>query len=573
MTYSFALSIRAQIATLSIVLVGLLVGTIAYTSMTMASIGTELDTIAHEDIPLARILSRVTSNQLSEAVNLERVLRYSGIKPADAQTSQHALQQALERLVQQGTEVETGIQAAYTRAETGIAKARSDAERKEFGFIRNNLAEINSTHANYEKHIRHALELIKTEQYQAASQLAEKLEFEEQAIKRNLISIQNRIEAFTNQAAINADKNERQALRILIIIGALAVLIGSIASFILIRSLGRGIRHTVSSVEAFASGNLCETLTTTRSDEIGQILNALETMRAQLCEMLMQINLSADGLAAASEELSVVNAQNSDGIHRQKIEMEQAATAMNEMSATVQEVARNTVQAAQAATQASNEANNGADIVKNTLNAIDKLNAEITHSSEVINALEHDSEAIGSILDVISGISEQTNLLALNAAIEAARAGEQGRGFAVVADEVRTLAGRTRASTEEIKTMIDRLQSGARNAVEAMARSKDQASLSVEQAGQTGQALKDIATSVAAISDMNNQISSAAEEQSAVAEEINRNINTINQVSEQNAEGIQETAASSAEVAQQATFLQNLILQFKTKPETARPAH
>jgi methyl-accepting chemotaxis protein len=226
-------------------------------------------------------------------------------------------------------------------------------------------------------------------------------------------------------------------------------------------------------------------------------------------------------------------------------------------------VARNASSAADEAHTADLEAQQGKQVVSETTQAISSLANEVDNASTVIQKLESDSESISSILDVIRGIAEQTNLLALNAAIEAARAGEQGRGFAVVADEVRSLANRTQESTQEIQKMIEKLQSGASDAVEVMVKGRDWANTSVEKAEQAASALERITKAVDVINSMNTQIATAAEEQSAVAQEIDRNVTNIHQVSNQTADGATQTAGASDELARLATDLQQLVSHFK----------
>ncbi|NHZ69797.1 MAG: methyl-accepting chemotaxis protein, partial [Thermotogales bacterium] len=252
-----------------------------------------------------------------------------------------------------------------------------------------------------------------------------------------------------------------------------------------------------------------------------------------------------------------------EGVQRQKSEIDQVATAMTEMAATVQEVARNAATAAGAARDANEEAGSGKRVVKETIQAINSLAGEVQSASDVINQLAADSEAIGGVLDVIRGIAEQTNLLALNAAIEAARAGEQGRGFAVVADEVRTLAQRTQTSTQEIQSMIEKVQSGARNAVNVMESGREQAAGSVSKAGEAGTSLETINSAVSAINDMNMQIASAAEEQSAVAEEINRNIVNIGIVADETADGSNKIANANEDLVRLGGQLQSIVSMFK----------
>jgi methyl-accepting chemotaxis protein len=277
---------------------------------------------------------------------------------------------------------------------------------------------------------------------------------------------------------------------------------------------------------------------------------------------MQRIVSASSQLADASNDLSVIVEQTSGGVNAQQSETDQVATAVNEMASTVQEVSRSAVGAAEAAASANDQASRGRQVVSESLSSINHLAEEVRKSAEIIGQLEGDSEAIGAILDVIRGIAEQTNLLALNAAIEAARAGEQGRGFAVVADEVRTLAQRTQESTQEIHSMIERLQSGARSAAQAMQQGQAQADLSVEQGARAGEALDAITQAVATISDRNHQIASAAEQQSAVAEEINRNVTRIAQIAEETAAGAGRSSQTTHKLADLAMELQQLVGEF-----------
>ncbi|MEJ2480923.1 MAG: HAMP domain-containing methyl-accepting chemotaxis protein, partial [Acidihalobacter sp.] len=284
-------------------------------------------------------------------------------------------------------------------------------------------------------------------------------------------------------------------------------------------------------------------------DELDQLGNAFNRFVERIQGLVGQVAGSTAQLAAAAEELSATSEDTNRHVREQQTETEQVAAAINEMSATVQEVAKNAGEAAGAAQQADAESKQGREVVEAAVAAIDALATEVDQAAQVIQGVNQDSEQIGRVLEVINGISEQTNLLALNAAIEAARAGEQGRGFAVVADEVRTLARRTQESTQEIREMIERLQEGAKNAVTAMESGRGRAGSSVEQARHAGQSLTEITDAVTRINDMNALIASAAEEQSAVAEEINRNVTTISQATDQTAAGSQQTAAASEQLA------------------------
>ncbi len=298
-------------------------------------------------------------------------------------------------------------------------------------------------------------------------------------------------------------------------------------------------------------------------DEIVQMADVFNQMMTAFSQLIQQVLDSSRQLNVAAEELTVITGQTSRGVMSQQSDSDQVATAMNEMTATVQEVARYASQAAEASRTADVETKAGKSVVMDAINGIKQLAKQVETGAISIKDLQKESENIGSVLTVIQGIAEQTNLLALNAAIEAARAGESGRGFAVVADEVRTLAKRSHDSTEEIKKIIDRLQNEAEKAVRVMDEELEQANQSVEKAEKAGQSLDIIAESVTSIRDMNTHIASAAEEQSAVAEEINRNIVSIAQVAEENAESTNQTTLTSQELARLANGLETQISQFK----------
>ncbi|WP_417703256.1 methyl-accepting chemotaxis protein [Pseudomonas sp.] len=287
-------------------------------------------------------------------------------------------------------------------------------------------------------------------------------------------------------------------------------------------------------------------------------------MTVSLRNLVSRIGGGVGQIAAAAEQLSAITAQTSAGVQTQKLETEQTATAMHQMAATVQEVAQNAEQASLAARDADLEAQQGNRVVQQAVDQIDSLASEVEQSAKAIADLNQESARIGSVLEVIRNVAEQTNLLALNAAIEAARAGEQGRGFAVVADEVRALAKRAQDSTEEIESLIAGLQRMAKGAVQQMDSSRDLTRRTVELAGEAGDALGRITQAVSTIEQMNQQIAAAAEEQSAVADAINESVTRVRDIGEQSATASEQTAASSAELARLGVELQELVRQFRT---------
>ena len=328
-------------------------------------------------------------------------------------------------------------------------------------------------------------------------------------------------------------------------------------------SVNDSVQNMHEATQRLSEGDLTTRVQITSRDEMGDIAASFNRMAGDFSETVQGIMASSAQLASAGEEMSAITQRTNQGIQETHAQTDQLATAMNEMAATVQEVAHHALDAANAATTANNESNQGRQVVSNAVSTINELAAAIGRAGDAIQRVEADSDRIGTVLDVIRGIAEQTNLLALNAAIEAARAGEQGRGFAVVADEVRTLAGRTQESTQEIQQMIESLQAGSKEAVQLMEQSRDQTQTGVEQTARAGDALGTIADEVERINDMNTQIASAAEEQSAVAEEINRNVVSISQLADESAQGAEQTTRTSEELAKLATDLQQMVARFK----------
>jgi len=350
-------------------------------------------------------------------------------------------------------------------------------------------------------------------------------------------------------------------ISVALVVGALlliAVMFGG-----LYHSVTENIKRIRAATSAMEQGDVSARIELTGKDEMSDIGHGFNQMAEQVESLIRETVSVASQLASAAERVAVVSRESAENVERQRGETDQVATAMNQMSATVQEVASGASHAAEAANQANTEAGKGSEVVNHTVSAIEQLAGAVNGANEVIQEVASDSENIGSVLDVIKTIAEQTNLLALNAAIEAARAGEQGRGFAVVADEVRTLASRTQESTEEIEQMISRLQSGAGKAVTTMEQGQAQAQAGVEKAREASDALHSISSAVATINDLNTQIASAAEEQSATTEEINRNITNIRDMAEQTEVGAQQASSVSDELSRLAAELQQVVGRFR----------
>ncbi|MHC8346326.1 methyl-accepting chemotaxis protein [Pseudomonas sp. RT6P73] len=379
-------------------------------------------------------------------------------------------------------------------------------------------------------------------------------------------AVLNRLMLINNQQAV--DLNQQAAdqyssafnlvVTLLVIASGLTVLF----AWLLTNSITKPIANALSAAEEIAEGNLTRPIKVDGEDEAGRLLLAMSKMQDKLRDTLQRISGSATQLASAAEELNSVTDESARGLTQQNNEIEQAATAVNEMTSAVEEVARNAVSTSEASKNATTSAGDGRDLVQETVSAIERMSADVQSTATLIGDLANESRDIGKVLDVIRGLADQTNLLALNAAIEAARAGEAGRGFAVVADEVRALAHRTQQSTSEIERMIGSIQTGTEHAVDSMRNSTERAESTLNIARGAGLSLDTINSAIVEINERNLVIASAAEEQAQVAREVDRNLVNIRDLSVQSATGANQTSAASNELSRLALDLNNMVGRF-----------
>ncbi|RMS37237.1 Methyl-accepting chemotaxis protein I [Pseudomonas coronafaciens pv. garcae] len=372
------------------------------------------------------------------------------------------------------------------------------------------------------------------------------------AVSNDLIARQNK----------SRNIDSEKSVMMIVVATVLALVLSILAAWVITRQITTPLQETLEVVERVAAGDLSRNLRVDRKDELGRLQSTIQRMTVSLRELVGGIRDGVTQIASAAEELSAVTEQTSAGVNSQKVETDQVATAMHEMTATVQEVARNAEEASEAAVAADQQARDGERVVNEAIAQIERLAVAVANSSEAMGALKQESSQIGSVLDVIKSVAEQTNLLALNAAIEAARAGEAGRGFAVVADEVRSLAQRTSASTAEIEGLINGVQQSTQQTASSLRHTATQANLTLEQAAATGEALNVIISSTTTINDRNLLIASAAEQQAQVASEVDRNLSSIRDLSSQTASGAQQTTVASNALSMLASDLNLMVQRF-----------
>ena len=395
-----------------------------------------------------------------------------------------------------------------------------------------------------------------------ASQRLNRLAGTSDSLVQKLEQLNVQIAEFSNQARLQVEQKVSSASTVNTVVMILSIIATVIIAFVVVRSIVRPLNAVNEILHVVASGNLTRRIKSESQDEFGVLANNVNVLIDNLRDLINGILERSTQLGAAAEQTSRVTHQSTESIQLQRQKIEQVATATTEMSSTSKQVERSADETLSAVKHADDEAEHVKALAAETRETMVSLASEVKQASEVIDQLHEDSTSIGSILDVIRGIAEQTNLLALNAAIEAARAGEQGRGFAVVADEVRSLASRTQESTQEINNMIEKLQVGARQAVTVMAQGQDMAESCVKQVEDSTNALEVITNSVHHAHDISSQINHAAVEQTEVTEQISEQLEQIVTIAEENTEGARQTAAASQQVAALSDELKSSIDQF-----------
>ncbi|ROM70090.1 methyl-accepting chemotaxis protein [Pseudomonas brassicacearum] len=510
-----------------------------------------------------------TGNTARDAMGANAEVAYKLIEAIDSDVRQMALGDERFAQFQAITQAKQAFMLARYEVRGYTANSNADTERKALIQLDDAIASLKPLNEHFSSTRQDELRQLENAltQYRSAVQAfklatADVVQARKEMTEQG-VTIVTLSEQLYQIQLDRRDAESAQARTLQLVSTLLALLVGIIAAVIITRQITGPLRETLTVVERIASGDLSHNVIVTRRDELGVLQQGIARMGVTLRDLISGIRDGVTQIASAAEELSAVTEQTSAGVNSQKVETDQVATAMHEMTATVQEVARNAEEASQAAAAADGEARAGDKVVSEAIAQIERLASEVVRSTDAMTVLQQESDKIGSVMDVIKAVAEQTNLLALNAAIEAARAGEAGRGFAVVADEVRGLAQRTQKSTEEIEGLVAGLQNGTQQVAAVMNNSRSLTDSSVALTRKAGESLGNITRTVSNIQSMNQQIAAAAEQQSAVAEEISRSIINVRDVSEQTAAASEETAASSVELARLGNQLQMMVSHFR----------
>jgi methyl-accepting chemotaxis protein len=436
---------------------------------------------------------------------------------------------------------------------------------------RRQLAELRQASDSYHSIIDHVVELHRAGKKKEATDLIHdpKSDAVRADLKKIVDDFAERQNEHKTKARAEQAATEASTERLMLILALVGLAVGVVVAILIARSIVAAVSRMVAMLQEIAANNLAiEDMEITSQDEIGKAGAALNSMKNNLREIMQSIAGTAEHVASASEEISAGATQTASGSETQKDQVHQIATAMQEMSATVREVSDNSNKAADSSRQATETARGGGAIVEDTLSLMRSIAGSVRETAKSVQELGNRSDQIGKIVGVIDDIADQTNLLALNAAIEAARAGEQGRGFAVVADEVRKLAERTTKATKEIAEMIQSVQTETRGAVDKMQSGTQQVEKGVEVTAKAGDALKQIIGQTEHVGEMVTHIATAATEQSSATEQVNANMEQINKLVAESAEGAQQSAKACEQLSSLAFELQNLVSRFKLGQQT-----
>ncbi|EJL6861032.1 HAMP domain-containing protein [Vibrio cholerae] len=531
-----------------------------YSITKMKRVAVEIETIAHDNLPLAKLMTDMTVHQLEGAITLERVFRAAGIESSQGKQQQNQYQAQLMELV---NKFKQEFNKSRQLLESSIEHAISPSIRSYLANLEQDLDSLGREHEEFERKLNDLLnELRSGREVKLLVADAEQIEQLQINLDQHLIDILRKIEQATEQSVLVTEQEEREALWGMIYLSAFAILFGLILGFAFSKQIVMAIARARKLANEMAEGNFSKRAKVTTGDEIGQLITSMNTMAQSLSHIVGEVIDRANTIASTVTQLASSAESNKKSVQQQQANTEQVTSAMAQMAITITEVASSAEESSAATARAQENARYSCDVLGKTETVSSQLVANAQQSQQMIVELEASTRQIESFVLVVEGISEQTNLLALNAAIEAARAGEQGRGFAVVADEVRALASRSQQATHEIKGLIQTLVERAQSATKMIDSSDRQIEESFSSITAAKKQLDSINLALLELTSANTQVAAASEEQSVAADEISHNMTDIRDAGETIMLSAQETAQASEELAQQAQGLKLLMGRF-----------
>jgi methyl-accepting chemotaxis protein len=527
--------------------------------VTMNKISSAFSTVQEEDLPLVALTTDITIKQLEKSILLERMMRISGVTTSES---------SIAELKNKVTAFSKKIKDELAQAEAILIKAKAHALSEdifqEIKVLEQSLSQLKTEYKDFDGLVISLVGHISDGKNIPIAMLQD-FEHKEEQLNLQTEELVIGIEAMTANAIEQVHQDELSGMYKIGVTVFVSILIGIFVAIALAGSILSPLNKVIEGLEQVANGagDLSRRIKTSTNDETALLANSFNSFVSKLQKMVAEITEAVEQLATSSQQTCITTRATTEDISNQKNEIIQVASAINEMTASVAEVASNTDNASHAAVKGETEANSGREVIESMVNSIHALSNEISSSSEVISRVKSESQQIGTVLDVIKSIAEQTNLLALNAAIEAARAGEQGRGFAVVADEVRSLAQKTQDSTEEIESLISSLQAQSDAAVASMKQNEQSVDSLVDRASTATASLVTISESVVSISEMSTLIAASTDEQSRVVSEINNNVNNIQMTAETTTVAAEQITASAEQIAQLGRELEEMVHQFK----------
>jgi methyl-accepting chemotaxis protein len=531
----------------------------------MSKIGIELIDIAEKNMPLANSLTKLTEHQLEQSILFERALLTVALAKPNFPTNDKHYKEIISHIDELSSTIKEEVSTIELMVKSATDTLHSEEGKREYKSVITQLATIKAHVNDFIGEGQSLLNFVETAAVEDIAKKALHLEESGENLKHELTDLLHEIQDFTLKASLQAEHDEQTGIQLILIAFAVAVVLGAILPLIIGRAISRPIKELAERLNEVAQGDgdLTISLNADAKDETGDVARAFNSFLSILRTLIGSTHSQANVLAESAEIAMKEMSETVTNVDRQRSETEMVAAAVNEMSATTHDVAENALSASKVTETVKEKVTTGQRDALETQTIINKLSQEVAEASSVIQNLVQETNNIGNVLESIQGIAEQTNLLALNAAIEAARAGETGRGFAVVADEVRTLAQRTQTSTVDIQDLLLRLKSEANNAVVSMDKGTESANACLEKSAQTSQTFEEAADAVITISDLNIQIATAAEQQSCVVEEINKNVNNISEMADVTSAGANATSEANISMTQQINELQGNISAFK----------